>query len=39
MELLFGIGMLVAAGYVGFQTGVCYTIDQHNRHRRNRRRH
>lgn len=38
MELLFGIGLLAAAGYVGFQTGVRYTIDQQNRLRRNHRR-
>jgi hypothetical protein len=39
MELLFGIGLLAAAGYVGYRMGIETTIHQQNQnHRRNRRR-
>jgi hypothetical protein len=37
MELLFGIGLLAAAGYVGYRMGIETTIHQQNRRNRRRR--
>ena len=39
MEFLFGVGLLAAAGYVGYLMGVDKTIRDQNHHRRNNRRH
>lgn len=34
MELIFGIGLLAAAGFIGYRMGVETTIRQQNQHRR-----